>query len=242
MPPRSPRISSGVSVASVAIAIASITTSPRTARAEDAQPGTSEVSEASEVPADDAGKAPPVAEEPTVHVRFPAGTRLPYLDRQTPGGWTLACTAPCDRPLAGGTYRIRGRTGGASEPFVLPGTRRVDVDAMVGSPAVGFVAPTMMVTGGLVAVGGALLMLWPRDEGASAGAVAVGGGMIAVGVLFVGLGLVLRGFADSSATVSPSASVAPGDPGPGRRPPGAASRSTSTNASGVRWNGTGLSF
>jgi len=166
-------------------------------------------------------------DDPVVHVRFPAGTLLPYLDQQTAGGsWELACRAPCDQPLAAGRrYRIRGRTGHPSESFLLPRTAHVNVDASVGTPAATVFGSVFAVTGGVALVGGLALAVWPGDSDSDArgGRVVVGIGSMIVGAISVGVGLLVWHFGDTHAAVTPLA------PLPQAK-------------SSIQWTGTGIVF
>ncbi|MBX3189109.1 MAG: hypothetical protein KF819_18955 [Labilithrix sp.] len=183
--------------------------------------------------------APARADETTgtvVHVRFPAGTMVPYIDRETVEGWELVCRAPCDQRLrAGATYRVRGRTGNPSEPFVLPRSERVHVDAMVGSPAADVLGPVLVI-GGLVAiVGGTTAIAWPSDERSRMdreereGRAVLGVSGIVIGTIVAGVGLLVWHFGSTHATVNPAE-------------PAERSSASSSHTTKARWTGSGFVF
>lgn len=173
---------------------------------------------------------PPAPATTRVHVRFPTGERLPYLEIWSPAGWTLACKAPCDVDLpSDGQYRVRGRTGDAGRPFFLPDADQVRVDAAVGETSrAGW--GVLALSGSAVALGGGAAIALPSGE-EKASRVIVGVAMSVLGLTlgYIGLTKLLGAgtTADVIATSSRRGSSPPSDPKP---------------TGGLRWTGTSLAF
>ncbi|MBX3189107.1 MAG: hypothetical protein KF819_18945 [Labilithrix sp.] len=163
--------------------------------------------------------------DPEVHVRFPAGSFLPYIDMSTPGGWLHVCKAPCDRRLPQGLYRVRGRTGISPEPFILPAAQRVRVDAFVGYRSANVAGPLLFGFGVALVGAGTTSLLWPSDagQGIGDGRVVLGVAGMMAGLVVGGVGLFLWELGKSDVTVTPVAKASP-------------------KTSGIAWTGNGFAF
>ena len=150
---------------------------------------------------------------PFVRLTFPMAPGLPELQRRADGddAWRSVCESPCRLTLDPRfDYRIGGRGVVDSDPFRLPPSGRVRVEAHVGSSILRTVG-TAFEIGGFVfgALGGAVLLL-PRDHSTDpevhntkADQLIVGFGFIGVGVLTIVTGIFLKLMSHTSVTISP---------------------------------------
>ena len=130
-----------------------------------------------------------------VHVEAKPGVLLErFVVYGTSTRWEPVCAAPCDRPMAPGTYRVNGK-GMRSSPEFAVGTQPVHVRAQLGSLAGMITGISLTGLGGLCLLTGGLAALtfddeprYPGDSGSSAGKTAfttfavIGGIMLAVGL------------------------------------------------------------
>lgn len=144
---------------------------------------------------------------PFVRLTFPMAPGLPELQRRAGGddAWRSVCESPCRLTLDPRfDYRIGGRAVVDSDPFRLPPSGRVRVEARVGSSILRGVG-TAFEIGGFVfgAIGGAVLLL-PRDaHNSRTDQVIVGWGFIGMGVLELVLGVVLKQISQTSVSIAP---------------------------------------
>ena len=153
--------------------------------------------------------APAQAAEPGPFVRltFPMAPGLPELQRRAGEGHDFAavCESPCRLTLDPRfEYRVGGRGVVDSDPFRLPLSGRVEVEARVGSSILRDIG-TGFEVGGFVfgALGGAVLLL-PRDaHNSRTDQAIVGWSFVGIGVLTLTLGVLLRQFSQTRVTIGP---------------------------------------
>jgi hypothetical protein len=142
---------------------------------------------------------------PFVRLTLPMAPGLPELQRRAgENAWGAVCESPCRLKLDPRfEYRIGGRGVVDSDPFRLPPSGRVKVEAHVAS-SVSRDGGTAFEIGGFVfgAVGGALLLL-PRDPHDPTPQTFVGWTFVGFGVLWLTFGVFLRHASHTDVTIEP---------------------------------------
>jgi hypothetical protein len=158
-------------------------------------------------PARSARAADAAEQGPFVRLTFPMAPGLPELQRRPSDGsdWSAVCESPCRLTLDPRfDYRIGGRGVVDSDPFRLPSSGRVKVEARVGSSILRDLG-TGFEIGGFVfgALGGAVLLL-PRDaHNSRTDQTIVGVSFVGMGLLTIALGFALRQFSQTRVAVGP---------------------------------------